>query len=162
LVNVFADDWDDERSHPGYVWKRAHVGRRLGGELLGASLFELEPGQRSFPYHFQYANEELLVVVSGRPTLRHPGGERDLEPGDVVVFPRGSAGAHQLANRSDGPCRFLIVSTMIGPEISVYPDSGKIGVFDEAPAPGPDDHRELRAFLPLDAEVDYFEGEDGP
>jgi uncharacterized cupin superfamily protein len=159
VVNLFGDDWDDERSRAGDVWKRMHVGRRLGSELLGASLFELEAGQRSFPYHFHYANEELLMVVAGTPTVRHPGGERDLRPGDVVVFRRGSEGAHQVLNRSDAPCRFVMLSTMRSPEIAVYPDSNKVGVFDQVPGPGKDGERELRAYLPLDAEVDYFDGE---
>ena len=159
VASLQADDWDDERAQPGYSWRRLHVGRRLGGELLGASLFELDPGERSFPYHFQYGNEELLLVVAGTPTVRHAEGERVLAAGDAVIFRRGSEGAHQVTNRSDAPCRFLMISTMHAPEISVYPDSEKIGVFDKAPGPARDDDRELRAYLPLAAEVDYFHSE---
>ena len=159
VVNVHGEDWDDERSQPGYSWRRLQVGRRAGGELLGASLFELEPGEQSFPHHFHYGNEELLLVVAGRPTIRHADGERELVPGDVVVFQRGSEGAHQVANRSDQPCRFLMISTMNSPEVAIYPDSNKVGVLGEAPRPGRDGERTLRTYFPLSAEVDYFEGE---
>lgn len=159
VVNLHSEDWDDERERPGYSWHRLQVGKRLGAELLGASLYELQPGERSFPHHFHYGNEELLLAVAGAPTVRHVGGERELEPGDVIVFRRGPEGAHQVVNRSGEPCKFLMVSTMNRPEVAVYPDSGKVGVFDEAPGPARDAARELRAYLPLAAEVDYFDGE---
>ena len=51
------------------------------------------------PYHAHHGNEELLLVVSGTPGLRTPDGVRTLEPGTVVAFPRGAAGAHRVFNR---------------------------------------------------------------
>jgi uncharacterized cupin superfamily protein len=155
-VNLFDDVWDDERAEPGYRWKRRYVGRALDGELLGASLLELEPGQKSFPYHFQYANEELLIVLAGRPTLREPSGERELAAGDVAIFRRGPDGAHQILNRTEEPTRILVVSTMIGPDVSEYPDSGKIGAFAEAPGTAGD---WFHAYLRVADQVEYFEGE---
>ena len=74
IFNVLCDDWDDRRSSPGYAWSRTGVGRRLGGELLGASLNELRPGQRSWPYHFHHGNEEMMIVLDGAPTLRTQEG----------------------------------------------------------------------------------------
>ena len=93
LVNLFQDDWDECGLGPGRAWSRAGVGRRLGGALLGASLYELPPDQESWPYHFHYANEELLIVLDGRPTLRTPECERELAPGDAAIFVRGPEGA---------------------------------------------------------------------
>lgn len=160
-MNVFADDWDVEQSQPGFTWKRMRLGRRLGGELLGASVYELPPGERTWPYHLHHANEELLLVLEGTPTLRSSEGERELSPGDAMIFRRGPSGAHQVGNHSDRPARILIVSTMVEPEISEYPESGKLGLFAGA-APGRvADDRALEAFV-RDERVDYFEGEPPP
>jgi hypothetical protein len=35
-----------------------------------------------------------LIVVASQVTLRTPDGERELNAGDVVAFPRGLAGGH--------------------------------------------------------------------
>lgn len=157
MVNVFSDDsWDLEQSQAGYTWKRMRAGRQAGGELLGASVFDLPPGQKSFPLHYHHSNEEMLVVLAGRPTARTPDGERELSVGDLIVFRRGSGGAHQVMNRSEEPTRFLIVSTMIHPEIGVYPESEKVGLFREG-APGAEGIS--GEFVRLES-VDYFDGED--
>jgi uncharacterized cupin superfamily protein len=69
-------------------------------------------------------------VVRGRPTLRTPDGELDLKEGDVVAFPRGDDGLHQLINRSDAPIRVLMLSTLVAPDLVRYPDSGKFAARD--------------------------------
>ena len=74
------------------------LGPKLGAALLGATLYELEPGERTFPYHYEWGCEEWLLVVAGTPTLRTPEGERELAPGDTVCFPEGPAGAHLVSN----------------------------------------------------------------
>jgi len=88
VVNLFGDEWDGRRDRPGWHWSRLDVGDRAGAELLGASLYELEPGEKSFPYHWHHGQEEMLVLVDGEPTLRTPEGERQLSRGDVVAFRR--------------------------------------------------------------------------
>src|SRR5205085_5618074 len=118
MPNVFEPEWDAEQDKPPFRWRRSRVGRQAGGEKLGASVFELEPGTSSFPLHVHYANEELLVVLAGPPTLRTLGGERTLAPGGVVAFTSGRRGAHRIDNRSDAPGRFLIVRTMISPQVN--------------------------------------------
>ena len=47
-VNIYGDEWDEsmERDRPGWQWKRLPVGRLLGAEQIGASLYELAPGRR--------------------------------------------------------------------------------------------------------------------
>jgi uncharacterized cupin superfamily protein len=159
--NVFADDWDVEQSQPGFSWTRMRLGRRLGGEMLGASVYELPPGEATWPYHLHHANVELLLVLAGRPTLRTPEGERELAPGDAAIFRRGRAGAHTVVNHSDAPVRVLIVSTMVEPEIGEYPDSGKVGLFVGAAPGAPTPPGTLEAFYRL-SEVDYFDGEPPP
>jgi uncharacterized cupin superfamily protein len=158
IVDLLAADWDHERSRPSFTWKSMDVGIRLGGELLGATLYECPPGNRVWPYHLHYANEEMLLVLEGTPTLRTPEGERPLERGEVALFRRGPEGAHQLLNRSDGPARFLIVSTMVEPEVCEYPDSGKVGIWAGA-APGAAQPPSFHAFFRSEQEVDYWDGE---
>ena len=158
-ANVFEPDFDAEQERPGFTWRRARIGRQAGAEHLGASLFELPPAQAAFPLHYHHANEELLIVIAGRPWLRTTQGERELEPGEVVAFPRGEAGAHQVINRTADPVRFLIVSEMNSPEIVVYPDSGKI--FARDTPPGGEPVSDGGSFFVRDV-VDYFEGEPAP
>jgi uncharacterized cupin superfamily protein len=152
VVNLFAEEWDGGRERPGWRWRRLPVGERIGAQLIGASLYELEPGQKTFPYHYEYGAEEWLLAVAGRPTLRTPAGERELEPGDLVRFPEGPEGAHLVRNDTAEPARVLVFSTEGRPGIAVYPDSDKIGVF-----PG---NREDRALFLRGNAVDYFEGEE--
>lgn len=137
--NVFDPQWDRETERPPYRWRRAHVGQQAGSQELGASLFEVPPGGSTFPLHAHHANEELLVVLAGRPTLRGLNGERELAPGDVAAFPRGREGAHRIDNRGDEPARVLMVSTMHGPDINEFPDSGILWARGHAPGPAAPD-----------------------
>ena len=127
VFNLHGDEWDRVEERPGWRSKDCGIGARLGAELLGGSLYELEPGDRLWPYHVHHANEEWLIVVHGTPTVRSPDGEQDLREGDVVVFPRGKTGGHQLSNRTETPIRVLMLSSMIRPDVVEYPDSGKVG-----------------------------------
>jgi uncharacterized cupin superfamily protein len=102
-------------------------GEELGATLWGGTLYELAPGE-SLPYHWQVGEEEWLVAISGRPTLRTPDGERALEPWDAAVFVRGPEGAHQVRNDSDAAVRVVMFSTVSDPEVVVYPDEGRTGV----------------------------------
>ena len=133
VPNIHDPEWDAERDAPPFRWRRARLGRQAGSRDLGASLFEVPPGAATFPLHIHHHNEELLVVLSGRPTLRTPAGERELEEGEVVAFPAGREGAHAVDNRGDEPVRFLIVSTMRAPEINEFPELGTFWVRDYAP-----------------------------
>ena len=127
VFNLHGDEWDRVEGRPGWRSKDGWVGAKLGAELLGGSLYELEPGDRLYPYHLHHANEEWLIVVCGKPTLRSHDGEQDLIEGDVVCFRRGSEGAHQVSNRTDAPIRVLMLSSMQSPDLVEYPDSGKVG-----------------------------------
>ncbi|HEX6789161.1 MAG TPA: cupin domain-containing protein [Gaiellaceae bacterium] len=102
-------------------------GEALGSTLWGGTLYELAPGE-SLPYHWQVGEEEWVVSIAGRPTVRTAEGERTLEPWDVAVFVRGPAGAHQLRNDTDEPVRFVMFSTVSDPEVVKYLDEGRTGV----------------------------------
>src|SRR5713226_2766902 len=110
VFNLFAEqDWDNENEREGYRHRVTRIGERLGASLLGASLYELPPGERTWPYHYEHASEEWLLVVAGKPTLRTPDGERELQPGDVAVFPPGPAGGHKVENRTEDTVRVVIL-----------------------------------------------------
>ena len=127
VYNVFGEEWNEEHERPdGGRFKDAWIGACLGSELLGGSMYEVPPNGRAWPYHYHHGNEELLIVIAGRPTVRTPEGERVLEPGDCVLFPRGPDGAHNFRNESDEPARVLMMSTVFWPEVVNYPDSGKV------------------------------------
>jgi uncharacterized cupin superfamily protein len=138
--------WPPER--PGYVWRR----KRVAGEHLGAGLIELPPGESTFPYHYELVNDELLVVVVGTPTLRAPEGDRQLAPGDCILFPSGPEGAHKVTNLSDDVVRVLLVSNFALPRAAVQADSGKMMVRWGS---GPDERR----WFFLGEEAGYWDGE---
>lgn len=154
-MNLLDDEGWAERTwppeHEGFAWRR----KRIAGEHLGASLYELPPGQATFPYHYELGNDELLVVVLGHPTLRDPAGERQLKPGACVHFPSGPEGAHQLINRTGEVARVLLVSSFALPRAAVQPDSAKM-MIRWGTDPGE------RRWLRLDAEAGYWDGETSP
>jgi uncharacterized cupin superfamily protein len=141
------DDDDPPGYHAGYV----RVGAQLDAKMLGATIYELAPGESICPYHYEYGNEEWLLVLTGRPTLRHPEGEDELREADVVCFPVGPEGAHKVTNGQDVPARVIVFSTKIDPSVSVYPDSDKIGVW-------PGDRRD-NLLARRESNVDYWDGE---
>jgi uncharacterized cupin superfamily protein len=156
-INIFEPDFDEPRREPGFECLRARVGRQAGSERLGMSLWELPPGQAAYPYHFHLGEEELLVVLEGRPSLRTPEGGRELDEGEVVSFDTGEHGGHQLVNRTGARVRFLAISTQDGPDLVVYPDSDKVGAFERRPEGGG-----LYELYRRSESVDYWEGESPP
>lgn len=125
MPNVWSDEWEDESDEE---WAAGKSTRAARGEKLGATVYEIAPGRTGGLYHFHHGAEELLVVLRGRPTLREPAGERVLDEGEVVLFPVGPGGAHQLRNESDEPVRYLMASNRPSPEAVEYPDSRQLSV----------------------------------
>jgi uncharacterized cupin superfamily protein len=157
MPNINDPVFDEPREHPGFVCHRARLSRQAGSERLGLSLWEVPPGEAAYPYHHHLAEEELVVVLEGQPSLRTPDGWRDLAEGEVVAFPRGEHGGHQLVNRTSTIVRFLAFSPSGEPDIVIYPDSGKLGAFARLPDGGG-----LRAMFRLTDTVDYHDGEHPP
>jgi uncharacterized cupin superfamily protein len=151
--NIFAAEYGyaPGEDPDGYRVGSLRVGPLIGARQLGASLYELPPGESVCPYHWEAGDEEWLIVLEGRPSVRHPDGEDELQPGDTVCFPRGPAGAHRVGNHSDSVARVLMVSTLREPAISVYPDSDKVGAFNA--------ETELRLLFRRGDAVEYYDGE---
>jgi uncharacterized cupin superfamily protein len=115
----------------GFRRNSTRLGAALGAARTGLSVYELPPGQAIGPYHFEDPDEEWLLVVSGTPTLRHPGGEEQLEPWDAVFFPAGPAGAHHVRNNSDSTARVAMFSSASPAGAVVYPDSEMVWMWTE-------------------------------
>ncbi len=142
----------DEGDPEGYQTGYDRLGPKLGATQLGATIYEMPPGQSICPYHYEYPEEEWLLVLDGTATVRHPGGEDELGPGDLVCFPTGPEGAHKVTNRaSDGNLRVMMLSTKPDVSIAVYPDSDKIGVYPP--------NRDDRLMVRRESGVDYFDRE---
>ena len=128
------------------------LGPMLGATRLGMTVYELPPGQAVCPFHFHWGDEEWLIVIRGRPTVRTPEGETDLQEGDVACFPVGPAGAHRVHNATDETVRVALFANTHEFGIIEYPDSDKIGIWgrqDEA----------LDHMIRRTPELDYWEGE---
>lgn len=151
IFNVFTAAMDElatEETPDGYRCNAASIGKRLGASRMGMTVYELPPGQAVCPYHFEWSDEEWLVVLAGTPTLRSPEGERVLEPGDIICFPAGPDGAH-VVRANDETARIAITSTKNPIGVAEYPDSDKVGVWVDGT------HYMLRR----SAHLDYWDGE---
>lgn len=125
---------------------------------LGCSLYELPPGKRSWPYHYHTGNAEAFYVLSGAGQLRSADGEHSLRAGDYVACPAGEEGAHRVVNDGDEPLRYLVFSTMQDPDVTVYPDSEKIGVFAGSP-PGGEGDCDVSGSYEREDDVSYWDDE---
>jgi uncharacterized cupin superfamily protein len=134
-----------------FAFKRKRLGAAVSAPGLGTSWFELAPGKKAFPFHYHLANEEAVFVLEGEGVLRSGTEEHPLRAGDYVSFPAGPPG-HQVINRGSTPLRFLALSTMIEPEVAVYPDSKKVGFLARGQG--------LAAVHKEETAVDYYEGEE--
>jgi uncharacterized cupin superfamily protein len=153
-VNIAAPDFQYDPTDPsGFQSGMFRCGPGLGAQRTGASVYEIPPGQAICPYHYEYPEEEWLLVLEGRPTLRHPDGEDQLEPFDVAFFPVGPDGAHAVRNHTDATVRVLMFSTVSHPAAAVYPDSDKIGIWTGNDAD--------KLMVRRSSGVEYFEGEVG-
>lgn len=158
LTNPDELDWTavdrDETS-----FRRQRLSRAAGGDDIGCSLYELAPGRRSWPYHYHTGNEEAIFVLEGHGTLRLAGETISLSTEDYVALPPTKDGAHQVMNDSDGVLRYLAISTMRDPDVTVYPDREKIGVFAGSP-PGGAGERDVHGYYRRKDAVEYWTGED--
>jgi uncharacterized cupin superfamily protein len=153
-INIASPDFAYDGEDPdGFRAGLFRPGKQLGASITGMSVYELPPGQAICPYHYEYGEEEWLLVLSGNPTLRLPDGTTRLEPWDVAFFPTGPDGAHGVRNETDETVRVLMFSNVNHPGATVYPDSDKIGVWTGNRADDVMVHR--------DAKVGYFHGEPG-
>jgi len=141
----------DSSDPGGYRCAASHLTKLLGGRELAVKTFEVPPGESLCPYHYEYA-EEWLIVLEGSVVVRTPDGEEEAGAGHAVCFPTGPDGAHKLTNRGDGRARLLMFSSAHEPSVAVYPDSDKIGVW-------PGSKEDVVMLRRADGHVSYYDGE---
>jgi uncharacterized cupin superfamily protein len=129
-------------------FRRSRLGELAGAEHLGLTVYELAPGE-GMHFHYHLQREELLVVLEGILAVRTADGWSDVPEGEVVAFPRGERGAHGYENRGDATVRLLMFSEQNAPNVTVYPDTKEVGIYDAAP-PG---ERRFGAVFKLDDAV---------
>ncbi|MEX1362311.1 MAG: cupin domain-containing protein [Nannocystaceae bacterium] len=156
---IHSDDvpWDEGGQGDLFAHRRRRLGLAAGGQQLGCSMMELDPGKTAWPFHFHCANEEALFVLAGEATLRRGTRQQRVRQGDYVALPAGPADAHQLTNTGTEVVRYLVISTMVTPDVCVYPDADKVGIVG---ALRDQDGRVRRVVtFPRPAEVGYWDGE---
>ena len=154
VFNLFTGATDippDDNDPPGYACSAVRVGKRIGAARMGMSVYDLPPGQSICPYHYEYGEEEWLLVLEGNPTLRTPAGEEQIGPMEMVFFPTGPEGAHRVYNRTGAAVRVLMFSTRKEVAVAVYPDSDKVGIFTG--------RKEDNVMVRKSSNVEYFDGE---
>ncbi|HET9102672.1 MAG TPA: cupin domain-containing protein [Solirubrobacteraceae bacterium] len=126
--NLHDDGFTYDEAPAGFRAGEIDVGRQAGGRAINVRLYELPPGERLCPYHYEY-EEEWLLVLAGTVQLRSPQGTEPLPTGAVVCFPPGPDGAHTVTGTGTEPARVLMFSSSREPAVAVYPDSDKLGVW---------------------------------
>jgi uncharacterized cupin superfamily protein len=151
VFNVHEGQVEYDPADPeGYRFGAFNFKDAIGARTMTGKLFELPPGQALCPYHWE-TDEEWLLVLSGRLLVRHPEGEQEVGPGDLMAFPAGPEGAHKTTTVGDDTARFIFLSTQSYPAVTYYPDSDKVGVWTE--------DRDMHVLVRRGTQLDYYDGE---
>jgi uncharacterized cupin superfamily protein len=134
-----------------YEFLQFRIGRALGLTKLGCAMFVVPPGKRAFPYHAHSLMEEMYIVLEGSGTLRQDGKEYPVREGDVIASPIGKA--HQIINTSEKDLKYLVISNNEIVDVTLYPDSSKVGAVSAAFG------KTLWHFTRLNSATDYYDGE---
>ena len=147
LNNLFDPETKHKQSF-GFGKATVSQPQNIGGQLF-VSFYTLQPGDANYPYHYHTSSEELYYIISGTGTLTTPSGDKTVREGDVIMFPVGAGGAHQLINTSDAPLVYLDVDTATQAEVVFYPNKGDFSIITPA----------IRKNFSLDSEVNYLRNE---
>ncbi|MDA5194661.1 cupin domain-containing protein [Govanella unica] len=158
--NIITTEWTKREHDATYRSQRKSLTPKGVGftPKLGLSLYRLAPGKRAFPAHYHTANDEAILILDGSGSLRWGDNSIPLAQGDYIHLAAASGIAHQVINDSDSPLNYLCFSTMIEPEITIYPESDKIGITAGCAPGGDPNHMTHAAFLKNNP-VDYWDGE---
>ena len=109
----------------GHRFSARSVTQGVGAKKTGMGVYEVEPGEATWPYHFELGEEEWIVVIEGEIVLRSPAGERTMRTGEVGCCVVGPEGAHAVRNAGASVARFAMLSSVSADaDGAVYPDSG--------------------------------------
>ena len=140
--------WEDYARGDRFGVRFRQLGEFGGASHVGVSMEVLEPGRQAYPAHYHMLEEEHVLVLEGRVTLRLGERSYELREGHYVCFPAGQKAGHALINDSGAPCRYLVIGERNPNDVIVYTDSGRVGV------------RLTGEGYRKSATQDYWEGED--
>lgn len=158
IVNVNDLDWEPGGNRDRFVFQRKWFTSRTGANKLGCSLYRVPPGKTAFPYHKHFTNEEAIYVLAGKGTIRLDDKEFPVGPGDYIALPPEGPN-HQLVNCGSDDLEYLCLSTMIHPDITLFPDSDKVIAFAGSGPGGDKSSRTFFGIYKASSAVDYYEGE---
>lgn len=158
-VNLEELEWSRSKGPGDFEREEKELTQRGWDGKLGVRKYRVPPGKKAWPRHAHLANEEAILIQQGRATLRYGEQEHAVSAGDFLVFPPGPDHAHQLVNTGDRPLVYLCVSTMEDPDVTLYPDSRKLGVFHGSPPGGKREQRVYHRYFDEDAQLDYWDRE---
>jgi uncharacterized cupin superfamily protein len=151
--NVFEAEFEYDDTDPaGYKSGNHRFGPKVGGQRLGATVYELPPGESLCPYHYE-SEEEWLMVLQGEATIRTPDGETVMKPGDVTAFQANPSGAHKATNNGTETVRLMMWANSDPIGYCVYVDSDNISFWSE----GGDTVESVR--VKRGTKLDYWDGE---
>ncbi len=151
VFEPFATDdvpWEDYSRGDRFGIRFRQIGEFGGCSHVGVCMEIIKPGKQSYPAHYHMLEEEHLLILEGRITLRLGENSHGMSAGDYVCFPAGQKAGHTLINNSDAPCRYLIIGERNPNDVIVYTDSGRVSV------------RLTDEGYRKSATMDYWEGEE--
>ena len=128
IANIPAEPWSEGVRYGGSTQVLSNT--RTGERKIGMAIEVLEPGKQSCPHHYHMVEEEHIIGLEGEATLRLGEERYPIKAGDYVAFPAGRRAGHCIVNEGNAPFKFLIVGDRAPNEVCVYPDSGKIMVYN--------------------------------
>lgn len=122
-------DWGD-----GIGADETNVSRAMGLSRLGASYFEVRPGEAGFPFHVHYQEDELIFIIEGEGTYRFGDSTYPVKAGDFLSAPAGRAEvAHQLVNTGDRTLRYFCVANYMDTNVVELPELGVVRISSRVP-----------------------------
>jgi len=158
FINVDDLEFKEQKNGKKFLANIAPIGALIGAEKLGYRMVVLPPGKAAWPFHSHLVNEEMFFILEGSGMLRHGSEEYTIKSGDVICSPPKKDLAHQIVNDSDAELKYLAISTNVDPDICIYPDSDKFGVYSGY-YPKPDKDKQFFIMGREKDGLDYWDGE---
>ena len=146
IDSIPAEDWSEGVRFGGRVQVLSNS--RDGGRKIGIAIEVVQPGKQTSPFHYHMVEEEHIIALEGEATLRLGDARHPIKAGDYVCFPAGQRAGHCIVNERGAPFKFMIVGDRAANETCVYPDSGKIMIYNLG-----------RLILPEGESLDYWKDE---
>ena len=120
IAQTIGTDYPAPFDAPCLARRKQAIGDAGGLTQFGAHIITLPPNSWSSQRHWHSAEDELVMILDGHPTLIDDSGETPLKPGDITAHPAGDGNGHHMKNESDKDVRFLVIGTKHPEKDHVY------------------------------------------